>query len=209
MTFRSILKAAALSAAALVASGSAQAGFTYTATPTPTTTTFGGSVATLGPVSSVTTLSTPTFINIGDVALTSTTVPPATDTTSITVTDAVAITNVPGAPPGSLGGTAGTGTITVNGTLTFTRSDTGGEVSSFTVNSITNNGANIGGIIYTLSSVTYTPPTVNNVPTGDGNISVLVTATPATTVPEPASLVMMGAGLVSVVGLGVRRSRKA
>jgi hypothetical protein len=209
MTFRSILKTAALSAAALVASGSAQAGFTYVSTPTPTTTTFGGSVATLGPVSSVTTQSTPTNVNLATVGDTSTTVPPATDTTSITVVDNVAITNVPGVPAGSSGGTAATGTITVNGTLTFTRSDTGGEVSTFTVNSITNNGANIGGIIYTLSSITYTPPTVNNTPTGNGNISALITSTPATTVPEPASLVMMGAGLVSVVGLGVRRSRKA
>ena len=93
--------------------------------------------------------------------------------------------------------------ITVNGTLAFTRSDSGGEISSFTPGTVINNGANIGGVTYTLSHLTYTPPTVNG---GTGNISVRVTPN---FIPEPASMIMLGCGLVGVPGLGLRRMKKA
>jgi hypothetical protein len=143
------------------------------------------------------------LINIADVMLTSATVPPATDTTAFNVFIAVAITNVPGP------GTAATGIITGTGVLAFTRSDTGGELSSLTFGNSTNNGANIGGVIYTLSQLSYTPPTTVNNPLGNGNIRVLVTPTVPGTIPEPASMIMLGCGLVAVAGLGLRRMKKA
>jgi len=199
---------AALTGALVVATGTAQAGYSFVTTPTPTTTPFTNptppnSILSLTGTSGGLpgqTLNGAGFANISDVALSSTSPPSATDTATIPISIAVAITNAPSP------GTNGTGTITVTGSITFTRSDTGNEISFFTLGSILNNGANIGNVNYTLSNVSYTPPTVN---VGTTNISALITPTPSGIVPEPASMVMLGSGLVGVIGLALRRAKKS
>jgi hypothetical protein len=204
MTFRGLFTLAVVGGGLVLASNTAQAGDSYTATPSPASVTFNSptppnSIVSLGAVSSANPLSGPSAINVANVTLTSTTLPPATDTTSFTVTIPIVITNTaPNLP--------GTGTITLTGTLAFQRSDMGGELSTFTNPTFTNNGAVIGGVTYTLSFQGYAAPTVNSVP-GDGNISVVVS--PSGVVPEPASMVMLGSGLVGILGFrGWRRMKK-
>jgi len=179
-------------AAVVLTGAAAQAGFSYSSAPSPASTVSGGSVLTLSPVSSATVLSGSTFVDLADVSLSTTTVPPSTDMFSVNLSDPITITNVP--PPGS----PATGDITLTGTLSFTRSDTGGELSAFTLGSFTPT-ATIGGTLYTLSNVVYSPPTVDDSPTGNGTISGEITAS---AVPEPAVASML---LMGMVGTLVRR----
>ena len=127
---RIVRSAACLAMLALLGQSESRAAFSYVTTPTTTLNSgaLGGwTILTTG-VSNVTTLTTPTLINIADIQDT-TTRNPTTGTDSFTVnfTDVVSITNIP--PPGI----AAPGTITVTGQLTFTRSDTGGEISTFSL----------------------------------------------------------------------------
>jgi hypothetical protein len=191
--------AALVATTLLLAGGTARASFTYTTAQAPSSVTSGGSTVTLTGVASVTPLSGTTIINAVNVALATTTVPPATDVFSLTFNDTVTIQTV------------GDGTVTlrVNQTLQFFRSDTGGEVSTDTLNVADSTlTASDAGFSYAISGIQYAGPTVDNTGAGNGNISYIITETPRTSVPEPASVGMMGLGL-GLAGLaGVRRRRR-
>ena len=173
----------------LLSTVAAQASFTYSVTSNPSIFTFGGSTVTLTGVSSVGTLTTPTDAVLFRVADASTTLPPATDMATLTLFEKVDITNVP--PDGS----AATGEIDVTGNLQFIRSDSGGEVSIFTP-SATSFSSTIGGVVYTISDISYTGPTVNGASTATSGLFTS-SYTPAAT-PEPASLALIGVGLAGI-----------
>ena len=187
----------ALVVAACLSAGEARASFTYNSAPTINSGgTSGGSTVSLTGVGSSTLATTPTYINLINVFLTSTTTQPSTDVFTVNFTDVITITNVP--PPGTMA----TNTITVMGSISFTRSDTGGELSQLST-SQQSYSATVDGSIYTISGFNYAQPTVNST-TGAGNISAMLTST-AVAVPEPASIAMLGMGVVGLVGFAARR----
>jgi hypothetical protein len=196
MILKRLFSLAALAAVLMLSTSSAQASYTYTTTPSPTPEFFGNSVVTLVGVSSSVPGNTPSLISLATVSAASNTVPPASDSTSYLVTLAVAITNVPPL-------TGGPTTVNVTGTLSFMSLNSGGEVSTFTA-SAPSFSVTVGTVTYTLANLTYSAPTVGA--PNSGSIGALITST---AIPEPASLAMLGTGLVGVVGLGLRRSRKS
>jgi hypothetical protein len=189
----------------LFGAAGARADFSYTTTITPTSQTFGtGSTVQFGPVTSVAGLQGTQFVNLANVADLTTTSPSSTDSGTVGYTITMNITQVPGVTPDP----AGTGALTVNGSLTFFRSDTGGELSQ---NAVTGGtlSTTIAGVSYNLSGFTYAPPTVN-APlsgTGQGNISGLLTVRAA--VPEPSSAALVGLGGFGLLAVSRRRRARA
>jgi len=201
--FRGKALFAALSVALLLAASDARASFTYSDTSVPTTLTFGPSntsTYTVTPAALSATLAGTQIINIAQMSQTSTqTSPPnPTDTTSFTLTLTTTINNQNG---------GGSGTITLIGTINITRSDTTGAFSTFALTSILPSSLTLGNFVYTLSSPAYIAPTIG-VTNSNGGLSVAITETQIGGVPEPASVVMLGSGLVGVIGLGLRRMKK-
>jgi hypothetical protein len=195
MTFRRVFTLAALAAALLVANGaSSQAAYTLTQsaiTATPSAV-IGGTTFTFTPSSGGTqTGSTASNFNVIDVGVSSVTAPPAADSGSMTLSQTY-----------TLVGTT-TETAALSGTLSLISGNSGGVVSTFTgVVTVT------GGTGFTVAFAGYAPPTPGSGGTGGttGNVSILVVPTSA--VPEPASMVMLGSGVVGVLGLGLRRRFK-
>src|SRR4051812_33055642 len=188
-----------LAASLLLVGGKSEASFVYATAQAPSGITTGGTTLTLTGVTSVTPQNGTPIINAVNVSISTTTAPPATDVFSLTFNDTVLITPTSGGPV----------TLRVNQTLAFSRADTGGEVSTDTLNA----GASVltgsnGSFTYTISAIQYAGPTIDNTGAGQGDISYIITETPTTTVPEPASVGMMALGLGLAGFVGVRRSRR-
>jgi hypothetical protein len=199
MSIRITGLAALFATSLLLVGGNSQASFVYATAEAPSGITSGGTTVTLTGVTSATPQNGTTIINAVNVAIATTTTPPATDVFSLTFNDTVSITPSSGGPV----------TLRVNQTLAFFRADTGGEVSTDTLNPGDSvlTGSN-GAFTYTISAIQYAGPTIDNTGAGQGNISYIITETPTTTVPEPASVGMMALGLGLAGLFGVRRSRR-
>ena len=196
---RTVLAAAAVLAAGAV--GDARAGYTYMVAPVTTSTNFGtGSNLTVtafnnGAVSGI--LSGDQTLNLAQITQTSTTVSPSTDTGSIPLAPLlVTINNVNG---------GGSGAFTINGTFNITRSDTTGASSTFIPGSISPVSLSLDGFVYTLSSPTYSPPTIQSGVSGNGSLGISITERAA--VPEPTSIVLAGMGFATLGVIAYRRRR--
>jgi hypothetical protein len=198
MTFRKCFTLAALVGALMVGTNSARADFNYTSTTTPSPNTFGSSTISFTPGANVSPLTTPTSVSLGGVVDVSTATAPG-DSTTINYSIKVTITNSITTGPG----TNAIGTLTIPGTLTVTSNNTGqfNGSNSFGVSSVT---ALIGGVTYTIDTLSFTPPTPNGT---NGAFGARITSTVITGVPEPASMVMLGSGLIGVIGVGLRRNK--
>jgi len=189
---------AALSLAVLLATAEAKANFTYSVAPATSTTNFGSSTYTITPGFPTPTVSPvlggTQIINLVQTSQTSNRTS-GTDTTVIPVSIATTINSVGD----------GSGTITLTGNISVTRSDTTGAASTFALTSILPASITLGAFTYQMSAPTYTAPTINST-TANGGISITVTETP--TIPEPASLVMMGTSVLALGGLAIVRRRR-
>jgi hypothetical protein len=188
----------AILAGPLLLAGQARADFSYSTAVVPTSAPFGaGSTVSFTSVTK-SGLNGSQGISIAEVSVASTTAPPATDTTTppgIAVQDTITISQT---TP-----TVGTGTLVINGFINFTRSDTGGQLSSFVFNpAAASNKLSvlIGGNTYTIDPATlaYSQPTVNDPNTGGISIDLNV-------VPEPSSLALIGVGGLVLAAPRLRR----
>jgi len=187
-----ITRLAAVVAAMLFAAGaSTQAAYTLTElTLTPTSATFGLTTFTLTPTAGgVQNGAVASNFNVVDVGVSSTQ-GGAPDTGSVTVTETF-----------MLSGPSGVEFFTLTGTLNLLSGSSGGVVSTFT-NASTNITSGSGFIV---GFAGYAPPSPGSGGSGGttGNISILVI--PTAVVPEPASISMLGLGLIGIGGFAVRR----
>jgi hypothetical protein len=167
-----------------------------------TGTTAGGVTATVGGTTlSLLNITSPSFVvpstntvNIGDVAVTTTTAAPASDTFTVTYLDTITLVNTP--PPGS----AQTGAFVLMGTLTLSGVNTGSGVITNVFTGATSQSGPFGGLVFSGAALNFASPTVNG---ASGSLGGILSSSLG--VPAPASLVMLGLGLG---GLGLVRLRK-
>jgi len=168
-------------------------GATFSNTATGATATLGGTTVTLTDVSRTGFIvPSANTVNVGDVAVTTTTVPPTTESFTINYRDVFTLTN--NGPPG----TNATGSFPLTGTLTINSVNTGTGVVTNIYNSPTSASGVLGGILFTGAVDNFGFPTING---ASGNFGGTITAA----VPEPSSVALMGIGVVAAIGLAARR----
>jgi len=225
MSLRRVMLLAALAASFLLAAGmSSQAAYSYSTAITITSASTGGAIAPVGgspggSMFTTTDLSTSVIlgnissnpligantVNIGTVAVNTTSATPLTF--NVAYTDVVTITNP--TPGGS------TGTFTINGVLSLTGVQSSGGASGGQSSNLYSGTFNqsqlIGGTLFTVNfgngiqNDFFGPPTINGSVTQQGSLGANITPN---LIPEPASLALMGTGLVAVLGLGLRRMKR-
>jgi hypothetical protein len=148
------------------------------------------------------------LVNIQNVTFSSTkpTVPGPTDQGNYTLNFTLTLTQIAGS--GSTGTGTGNGPATITGAINITRFDIGGEVSTLVAGTQALPPITIGNTTYNFGPFTYAGPTLNNLGTGTGNISMVITPT-INSVPEPTSVALLGMGLLSLVCLRLRRRQVA
>jgi hypothetical protein len=198
MLRHTLLLGALATCALLVANVDARADYSYTTgTVTLSPSPFAGATETISTATAAVTsnnITVPTLVSIAYSNI-------VTGQTGVqTVSWTESLTSFTGSQPG----TGVTTVLTVSCVLSLSTA-TGAVVvtnPTGTATQVSNTGA--GGTPFTMTNFQYTLPISATTP---GQLAFQINPSQPTGVPEPASLVMLGSGLIGVAGLGLRRLR--
>jgi hypothetical protein len=132
-------------------------------------------------------------INIQDVDIASTTIPPNLIGDVVPFSFTLNLVQTTGVQPS----TPGTGSVNVTGSISITRSDIGGELSSLASLNIPT--LTIGNTLYTFSGASYAAPTVNSLSNGVGSGNLSIEISPGIVVPEPCTLAILSLGAIGLI----------